>query len=206
MRSRRQREVLVEEGPAARDDLVTADLVVVVAGGEVAVLGHHVAAVERVVERAPPRVDRVGGEPGVEQRDHELRAGDPGHLVVDVAGGRRHLVGLVEEVADLAQEGGVGLGLGRARVLAVPVVDRDCSSSRRASSSRLRGARSCTIASRPVPERLRLHARPGQRLLLDEPVQAGGDVEAADLNALVHVTPLLDETFPHRGTNCGAGH
>ena len=150
VRARVQREVLVEEGPATGDDLVTADLVVVLAGREVALARDHVGAVERVVEGAPPGVHRVGGEPRVEQRDDELGSGDAGHLVVDVGRGRRDLGGLVEQVADLAQEA-------RCRLAASGVPGcsrcqssmRDCSSSRRASSSRLRGARSWTIASTP---------------------------------------------------------
>ena len=118
-----QREVGVEEGAAARDHLVAADLVVLVARREFAVVRHHVAAVERVVQRAPPGVDRVGGEAGVEQRHHELRAGDLGHLVVDAGRGHRDVVGLVEQVADVAQERRVGIGVGPPGVLAVPVVD-----------------------------------------------------------------------------------
>ena len=193
-----QREVLVEEGAAAGDDLVAADLVVVVAGGEVALARDDVGAVERVVERAPAGVGGVGGEAGVEQRHHELRAGDAGHLVVDVGGGHRDLGGLVEQVADLAQEGGVGLAAS-----GVPGCSRCQSSMRRlqlvAAGEQLAVARRQVVDDRggARPEGLGVDAR--SRAAPPRRRSGGGcrDVEPADLHALVHATPL--PAFPHRG-------
>ena len=184
-----QREVLVEEGPATGDDLVAAGLVVVVAGGQVAVLRDHVGAVERVVERAPAGVHRVGREPGVEQRDDELRTGDARHLVVDVGRGRRHLVRLVQQVADLAQEGGVGTGLGLAGVLAVPVVELGLELVPAGEQLPVAGREVVHDRVHALPEGRRLDAGTRQGLLLDEPVKALGDAESADLNALAHITP-----------------
>ena len=118
-----EREVGVEEVAAATDHLVAARLVVALTRREVAVVRNDVGAVERVVERAPAGVDGVGREAGVEQRDDQLGAGDPGDLVVDALGRDADQLGLVEEVADLAEVGLVGLGLGAAGVLPVPVVE-----------------------------------------------------------------------------------
>ena len=80
-------------------------------------------------------------------------------------------------------------GVGLAGVLTVPVVELRL--------QLLAAGEQLAVAWREVvhdladsvPEGLRLDARAGQRLLLDEPVQAGGDAEPTDLNALVHVTP-----------------
>ena len=118
-----EREVVVEEGAAAGDDLGPADGVVAGARREVALARHHVGAVQRVVERAPAGVRGVGGEPGVQQRHHQLRPSDAGDLVVHVVGGDLHVVGLVEQVADLGQERGVLLRVGPAGMRAVEVVD-----------------------------------------------------------------------------------
>ncbi len=41
-----------------------------------------------------------------------------------------------------------------------------------------------------LPERVRVDPGAGQGLLDDEPVEAGGDAEPPDLNALNHATPL----------------
>ncbi len=189
VRTAGQREVLVEESAAASDDLVATDLVVAVTGGELAVLGDDVGAVERVVERAPAGVDGVGGEARVEQRDDQLRAGDPGHLVVDVGGGDRDVGRLVEQVADLAQERGVLLRVRGAGMLAVPLVDLGLQLL--APGQQLAVARREVVDDRAdaVPERLRVDARAGQGLLGDEAVQAGGDAEPTDLYAVCHATP-----------------
>ena len=192
VRATAQREVLVEEGAPARDHLVAADLVVALARGELALTRDHVGPVERVVQRAPPSVDRVGGEACVEQRDDQLGTGDAGHLVVDVGRRGGDLVGLVEQVADLAQEGDVLLGVGGAGVLPVPVVDERLQLV--APRQQLAVARREVVDDgvEPGPEGLRLDPRTRERLLLDEPVEAGRDAEPADLNALVgHVTPCV---------------
>ena len=186
-----EREVLVEEGPATGDDLVAADLVVVVPGGELALLRDHIRAVEGVVQRAPASVHGVGGEPRVEQRDDQLRAGDAGNLVVDVVGADLEVGRLVEQVADLLEEGGVGLRVGHAWVLAVELVDAGLQLV--APGEQLAVARREVVDDRvrPVPESLRVDARGGQGLLLDEAVQARGDSEPSDLNTLCHATPLV---------------
>ena len=183
--------MLVEEGTTTGDDLVAADLVVVVPGGELTLLRDHVRAVEGVVQRAPASVHGVGGEPRVQQRDDQLRAGDAGNLVVDVVGAYLEVGWLVEQVADLCEEGGVALGDRHAGVLAVELVDPGLQLL--APGEQPAVARRKVVDDRvgPVPERLRVDARGRQGLLLDEAVQARGDREPPDLNTLCHATPLL---------------
>jgi hypothetical protein len=190
VRAARQREVLVEQRPPAGDDLVAPHGVVAVAGREVALPGHDVGAVERVVERPPAGVRGVGGEPGVQQRDDQLRPGDPGHLVVDVGGADLEVGRLVEQVADLGEERRVRLRVGDPGVLPVELVDAGLQLV--ATGEQLAVARREVVDGRvhPVPERLRVHARGGQGLLDDEAMEARGDAEPPDLNALIHATPL----------------
>ena len=116
------------------------------------VLGEHVGAVERVVERAPAGVGRVGGEPRVEHGYDELRAGLDGDLLVHVAGLDREVGGLLDEVAEVAEQlrrtpPGRGPGPGSSRA------------TRRAAAGARRGgpaARGCAGRSRRGSPRRRL--------------------------------------------------
>ena len=193
-----EREVVVEEGATTGDHLVAADLVVLVARSQVALAGDQVAAVEGVVQGTPAGVDRVGGEAGVQQGHHELRAGDACHLVVDVGGGDRDLVRLVEQVADLAQERRVGLRVGTSGVLVVPGVElllQVVATGEELAVARREVAHEVAEA---VPEGGRIEPRAGKCFLFDEAMKDGGDVETACPNALVHGTPWVRCAHGHR--------
>jgi len=80
-------------------------------------------------------------------------------------------------------------------VLPVPVVDATLQ--RLASGQQLSVAGGEIVEQRvgALPERVRVDPGAGQGLLDDEAVEAGGDAEPPDLNALIHATPLPDFPF-----------
>ena len=157
---------VVEEGPPAGDHLGAARRVVRRPALAPVVLGDRVGAVERVVERAPPRVGRVRGEPGVQRRHHQLRAGLHGDLVVDP-------VGLDRRRRPARRRGSRSRGGTTRTPPGRPVrarrrgSRRGAAGSRRgvASSDRLRGAKSSRIASTPAQNAGLVDARAGQRLV-----------------------------------------
>ena len=83
----------------------------------------RIGAVERIVERTPPRVRSVQRIAGIGDGHDELRTGDVRDLRIDATG--RHLHGgrLVAEVADLAQERFVRFDVDGPGSGTVPVVD-----------------------------------------------------------------------------------
>ena len=104
---------------------------------------------------------------------------------------------LVEQVADLAQE--VGVGRRRRACRGAPGASRRCATGARRGGPAARGCGARGRArSRPRPSQNACGSTPdaGQRLLLDEAVEAGGDAEPADLNALIHATPLRGNRDP----------
>ena len=180
---------LVEGGPHGPDHQLPAHRVVgPVPGGPVG-LGDRVGPVERVVERSPARVGGVDREPGVGHRDHQLRARDRGDLRIDPVGGDLERPRAGDEIADLLQERTV---LGRvvrlAGVRPVPGVDRRL--------ELIATAQQVPVDRRQVGDDLR-HPRPegrpghadargGQRLVLDEAVQVGRDLQPGCLGAVSH--------------------
>jgi hypothetical protein len=183
----RQRDVLVEQGPAAAHDLGAPDGVVGGALGQVALVGDHVGAVERVVERAPPGVRGVEREPGVEHRHHELGAGDLGDLTVHAGRLDGEVARLVDEVADLAQPRLVGVEV-RRRTGVLPVVVVELLLELLAPSEQLPVAWSQVVDDRvrPGPERVGVDAGARQRLLDHEAVQHLRHAEPAYLHPLCH--------------------
>ena len=109
---------------------------------------------------------------------------------------------LGHEVADLLQEargrprGRCGWPLRRA----VPVVDLLCSSSRRASSARFFGPRSCTSRDRPVQKVSADTPVPGSALRLDEVGHLGRHLHAVEFDpvrhASLHSRPYLPSSAP----------
>ncbi len=196
-----EREVLVEEGARLRDH-GRAPLRVVRRSALLAVvLGEGVGAVERVVERAPAGVGGVGGEPRVEHRYDELRAGLDGDLLVHVAGLDGEVGGLVDEVAQVAEQLDVRrLVADRARVLLVPLVELLLELV--APGQQVAVARGEVGEDRldAGPEGALVDTRPGQCLVAHERVQDGGDLQASDshpiTDAVNHDVYLLVASLP----------
>ena len=112
----------VEELATPFDDLVAADLVVSLALFRSVFFGDGVGAVEGVVQRTPASVGRVEGKAGVEDGNHQLRAGGGGDLGVDVFRFDLKVTWVFHQVADLLQERGVLLGVLLTLVGGVPLV------------------------------------------------------------------------------------
>ncbi len=187
-----EREVLVEEGARPRDHGRTALGVVrapVWPGLSLlaVVLGEGVGAVEGVVERAPAGVGGVGGEPRVEHRHDELRAGLDGDLPVHVAGLDGEVGGLVDEVAEVAEQLDVRrLVANRARVLLVPLVELLLELVAAGQQLAVAGGEVTQDRFDTGPEGVLVHTRPGQRLVAHECVQHGGHLEPADGHSISH--------------------
>jgi hypothetical protein len=182
-----EREVLVEEGPCLGDHRRAASRVVRRAPLLTVVLGEHVGAVERVVERPPAGVGRVGREPRVEHRHHQLRSGLHGDRIVDVLRLDAEVLGLVDEVADVAQHLQVRRLVGdRSGVRGVPLVEL--------ALELLAPLEQLAVARGEVgedgldaaPERGLVEPRAGQRLVAHERVQLRGDLQPADGDPISH--------------------
>ena len=94
------------------------------AAGGAAGLGQGVGAVERVVQAAPAGVGGVQGVAGVHHGHDELRAGDGGDFRIDAGCVDLKRFGLGQQVADAAEELGVGGGVvGVGALAGVPGVD-----------------------------------------------------------------------------------
>ena len=124
MRALGEREGIVQEGGGAPDDRCAAGGVKALAAGDLALVGQHVGAVERVVEAAPAGVGGIERIARVAHRDHELRSGDVRDLGVDVRGGHPEVRTFRDQVADVGQEGAIGAQVLRLAAAAqVPGVD-----------------------------------------------------------------------------------
>ena len=104
-----------------------------------------------------------------------------------LCGGRREILALGHEIADLAQEALVGGEIERASG-ARGARRRSWPAARRAwpAARGCAGARSSMIASSAGQKDACVDARARQRLVVDEVVQDPGDLEAAGLDSLAH--------------------
>jgi hypothetical protein len=117
----RQRNGAVEEVCRPGDGLRPALRVVALAFGGA---GQGIGAVERVIERPPSRVGGVQGKARVHHRHDKLGPGDAGDFGVHVFRADGEVRAFGDQVADLFQEGAVGLPVERlATAGGNPVVD-----------------------------------------------------------------------------------
>jgi len=178
-----EREVLVEEGPRPRDDLGPAGGVVAGSLLLAVVLVDHVGAVERVVERAPPRVGGVGREPRVQHRDDELWPGLRRDLLVDAGGPDREVLRLLDQVADVAEHLHVGrLVPDRAGVRLVPRVQLLLELLATGQQRPVAGCELPQDLLEATPERRLVDPAAGQRLVADERAQRLCDSEPSDVH------------------------
>ena len=183
MAAGRERHGGIEERLGLGDHLVAARLVVALAAfGRI--VRDRVGAVEGVVERAPARVCRVQCIARIGERHDQLRAADLADFLVDIGGldllGRR----LRDEIADLLQEGGIGVEVERlALVGTVPVVDLGL---QRVAESQQRTVLRPQVPDdgrNPGPERIRRNPRFRGRFLGDEIKQNRGDLQSVGVDA-----------------------
>ena len=164
-----QRKRLVEEHPRPRHD-PRAPTPVIAAGRRRA--AHRVGAVQAVVEAAPAGVRRIQREPGIGDRHHELRPGNAGDFAVHVLGRDAERLAFRQQVADLGEEGLVGHAIVRlVAPLEVPGVDLRLQLGAPSQQRRVVRPELVDQRRKSRPEGVRLDARPGKRLLLDEQCQ-----------------------------------
>ena len=175
-----ERHDVVEEGARPGDDAGAAGRVVRTGLGQVA---HGVGAVERVVQRTPPRVGRVDGVAGVRRRHDELRSRERGDLGVHA--GRVDLERLParHQVADRLEERPVGGGVvGLGGVGAVPLVDLRLQPIAHGQHVAMSGRERPHQLGQPVPDLVGGDARPRYELGGHELVEGRVDSQAAHLD------------------------
>ena len=161
-----QRQRLVEEASPLRDHRGAACLVICARprGRRI----ERVGAVKRVVEAAPACIRRVQHEARIESGHHQLRPRHRCDLGIDVLGADGKWLGLGDEVADLFQEGAIGVrhraacraARGATRRSA-PASPRVCPAARGCAGRSERGCR--RSPARTHPPRCRAGRRPPLR-------------------------------------------
>ena len=173
---------VVEEAPDPGHHPLTPDRVVGPAGGQVA---EYVGAVHRVVQRAPAGVGRIEGVAGVGHRHHQLGTGELGDLGVDAGRLDRERLPRRHQVADRGEELPVaGRVVRRAPQVAVPGVDLLLEVVPDGKQLPVTGGQAADELAEAVPERGRVGAGTGQRLIADEVVERPVDPQTAPLDPL----------------------
>jgi len=217
VRSLLQRCATVEHVARVLDDLGAAPRVVGGAALAAVGLAQDIGAVQRVVQAAPARVGGVERVARIGDRHHELRAGLLRQLGVDIPRRHPHPTRVGCEVADLAQEGAVARhGADRAGVLGVPGVDLDLQPVALGQQRGILRRQVADDAGEALPEGVVAQPGGGQDLLVDEGLEDGGDLQAADRGAWRHGVGRGGRggwkrggveigARPGAGTACGAG-
>ena len=180
----RERHGGIEEGLGFRDHLVAARLVVALSAFA-RIMRDRVGAVEGVIERAPARIRGVQRIARIGQRHDQLRTADLADLLVDIGGldlmGRR----LRLEIADLLQERGVGVDVeGLALVGAMPVVDLGLQGIAHLQQLAVLRSEIPDDGGKPGPECIGRNPGLRRRLLGDEVVKEGGDLQSVGFDTL----------------------
>jgi|GEM_PF-3862714 len=150
------------------------------------VLGDDIRAVERVVETAPPGVGSVEGVAGVIDRHHQLRAGDLGHLAVDIGRGHRHLARVGLEVANLFEKRPVGRIGVAAGVVAVPLIDPGLQRLASLEQRRIAGPEIADNGRQPLPESIGVNAGARNGFAVDQFIKGFGNLQPGGFDALAH--------------------
>ena len=171
-----QRHRQIEEGAHRLDHRAAAVRIITAEARRRGV--ERVGAIIGVVETAPAGVGGVEQEAGVEHGHNQLRTGHDRDFRIDVLGGDGEIVGLGNQIADIAQEGAVfGRILRLARPVRVPVVDLQLQ--RVAPCQQRPVARNQTVqqGGKPLPERGRIAAQRRQHIAFDKLRQSRIDLK-----------------------------
>ena len=180
----RERRGGVEERLGLGDHLVAARLVVAVAS-LARIVRDRVGAVESIIQAAPAGIRRVQRIAGVGQGNDELRSADLADFLVDIC--RLDLVGrgLRQEIADLLEEGRIGVHVERlALVGAVPAVDLGLQRVADGEQFAVFRSQFGDDGGKPGPECVGRNPGFGGRLLGDEIEQFGGDLQSVDIDTI----------------------
>ena len=177
----RERNGRVEEGLGLGDHLVAARLVVAFSA-LARVMRDRIGTVEGVIERTPARIRRVQRIARIGEGHHELRPADLADFLVDIGGLDLPGGGLGQEIADLLEEGGIGVDVeGLALVGAVPAVDLVLQGVAHFQEFANLRPEIADDGGQPRPESIGLDSRLGRRLPGDEIVEERGDLQSVGL-------------------------
>ncbi|MCY1524980.1 hypothetical protein D9M68_599430 [compost metagenome] len=187
-----QRRGLVEEGAGKSDHSLAANRVVAGTFLRTAVLGDGIGAVECIVERAPACVGGVQRIARVGHGYDQLWTGLYGQFRVDVGGRGLHLRWLLQQIADLAEEGSIGCHItDRAWVGSVPVVQFALQAVTFGQEGAVLWRQVMHQGIEVPPEGLLVQAGARQRFVVDKGGQLGSHLQAVALHVFGHaVSPL----------------
>ena len=182
-----QRERLIQKRPGKRNHFGPTQRVVGAARFSAAVIGDHVGAIERVVQRTPAGIGRIQGVARIGGRHHQLWTGLCADFAVDVGRVDLDLLRLRLQVANAAEEVAVRRHVGdRAGMRAVPGVEFAL----QAITLGQQGAVDrCQFVHQPgetAPERLCIQPGARQHVVFNEVVQHGCNLEAVAVNKIAH--------------------
>ena len=187
-----QRADLVEKPPRVVDHALAANWVVASTAPGAAIFGNHIAAVERVVQRTPAGVGGIGGEAGVLNRHHELRARDGGDFRINPDRGDLEIAGFRLKVAYFAQKGAIGRPVViRARIAVVPAIDLLLQFIAPGQQFFVAGGESVDQAFKSRPERIPAQPNLRQQLVVDESRQLRGDPQTTRFEIVDHRAGFL---------------
>ena len=145
MAARREGEVGVEEVSRPGDHFSAPYWVVGAGAVSAIILGDDIGAVERIVQTAPPGVDRIEGKARVHHRHHQLGACNLRDLRIHILGRHRNRGGLWQQVANFFQKPLIrGLIFGFTGVVPMPGVQLGLES--------IAGGQQRLVAGHEVPE------------------------------------------------------
>ena len=183
-----ERESFIEEDPRLGDD-ARAAAPVIGTGQRFAIGG--VGAVERVVKAAPAGVGGVERITRVGDGDDQLRAGHGRNLGVCVFGGDLEGVAFGDKVADLGQEGFVGLVVVRLIVVfLVPLVDLALKNGAGVQQFPVPGCQVVRHPAEALPEGVWVDAAAGQGFGFQKGGKFLVHLKAVAFDPITHVTCL----------------
>ena len=197
MRPTPERHDVVEEGARPGDDACAAGRIVRPGLGQVA---HGVGAVERVVQRTPPRVGGVDGVAGVRRRHDELRTRQRGDLGVHARRVDLERLPARHQVADRVEERPVGGGIvGLGGMGPVPLVDLRLQPIAHGQHLAMPGREGPHELGQPVPDLVRGDARARHELGGHEVEEGRVDPQAADLDVRSRYSAVTPSPFAQSG-------
>ena len=171
-----QRRRLIQKSAGAGDD---AGAALDVIAARLRRLAQRIGAVKRVVQAAPARIGGVQQITGVGQGHDQLRPGQGRDLGVNVRRLSPHAVALWLDIADLAQIGLIGRLIRLARIGAVPVIQLALQLVAAFQKIAVAAAKLSQQSLDTGPEGVSADARIRRRLIANEGVKLGGDLQAA---------------------------
>ena len=180
----RQGHRLVEEAAPPGDHPRAALGVIALALGQVP---QRIGAVQRIVQRPPPRISGVQRKARIGDRHHQLRPRHRGNLGIYPLGLDGKIRPLGQQIADLLQKRPIGCRIMRLTApRPVPVVDLPLNPLAGLQQGAVLGPELCHHLRQTRPEGVRLHTCARKNLLLHEINQFSGDLKTVPVVPSAH--------------------